>query len=730
MKKLIKTIAGFLVIVVLVGIMSNYSADKYVMAATKAKVEFNDVNVIPGGEFEITGTFYYSKGVGGYQLKIPYNKEQFEFVSGKTVAKATQFNANNMGDSVNIVAILSNDIATDKETVFKLKFKAKKTAATGSYVVTSSGGELGNASTHESVPYDIKGGHIYVSAIVKGDIDGNGKISITDAMRVFHYVSGRNRAFTDKNTAAADINGDGKVTITDAMKMFHYVSGRIKTLGSNTSTTVIPSGVSLGKTSLTLVTGQTTALTATVSPSNAANKNVIWSSSNTAVATVDANGKVTAKSAGNATITVKTVSGAKTATCVVTVKNPTVAVTGISITQNSEKIYLDAYAREKKQLTCNVQPGNATNKSVTWTSSNTGIATVDANGNVTAVNPGVVTITAKTNDGGFTAKKEIYVYRLKATPPSGTYIIKSKANQGLCIDVENGNMSSGQAVVMYTIHKGPNQQWRFDDYISQYGGYAIVVQAGNLVLDIYRPTNGNMNIDYGDKLDIYDFNDKEAQIWYFVKLWDGSYRIVLNSSDGGGIVTASGNNNGASLKLDGWDWNNPCQEWIFEKVEATAPTDEVTQKINSLRSRYVNGQYWNTYNGLDRTGTTICPCGNATCPATCACNCGVFRYGGQDIAWQCHGYALKMAYEVFGENANTWSKHTNTGSIYAGDVIRLYNNGHSIFVTKVDGDNIYFTDCNWTGRCQVRWEGRMTRSQIASNLTYIAHKSGNNSLGK
>ncbi len=726
MKKLIKTMVSFLVIAVLVGIMSNYSADKYVMAATKAKVEFNDVNVTPGGEFEITGTFYYSKGIGGYQLKIPYNKEQFEFVSGETVAKATQFDANNMGDGVNVVAILSDDIATDKETVFKLKFKAKKTAATGSYGVTSSEGELVNASSYESVPYDIKDGHIYVSAIIKGDIDGNGKINITDAMRVFQYVSGRNKAFTDKNIAAADINGDGKVNITDAIKIFHYVSGRIKTLDSSTPTTVIPSGVTLGKTSLTLTTGQTAALTTTISPSNATNKSVTWSSSNTAVATVDANGKVTAKSTGNATITVKTVSGAKTATCAVTVKNPIVAVTGISITQNSEKIYLDAYAREKKQLTCNVQPSNATNKSVTWASSNTGIATVDANGNITAVNPGVVTITAKTSDGGFIAKKEIYVYMRKATPPSGTYIIKSKANQELCIDVENANMQSGQAVGMYVIHKGPNQQWRFDNYISQYGGYAIVVQAGNLVLDVYRPTNGNMNIDYGDKLDIYDFNDKEAQIWYFVKLWDSSYRIVLNSSDGGGIITASGNNSGASLKLDGWDWNNPCQEWIFEKVEATSSggNSNFDAKVAAFKAAVPEGH---------------------------AHNHQAYTVNGVVVGWECFGFANLMAYNIWGSYPCTLSNASNVNSgwsiiratsgnsqissLRVGDIVR-FNNGsydHSIFVTNIVGETIYYADCNGYGDDVVHYNRTISKGDLSSKLVkrlvydpgfygWIAHK--------
>lgn len=78
-------------------------------------------------------------------------------------------------------------------------------------------------------------------------------------------------------------------------------------------------GVSLDKTTLTLAVNDTGKLTATVTPDNATNKNVTWKSSNTSVATVSADGTVTAKNAGTATITVTTADGGKTATCTVTV---------------------------------------------------------------------------------------------------------------------------------------------------------------------------------------------------------------------------------------------------------------------------------------------------------------------------------------------------------------------------------------------------------------------------
>ena len=139
----------------------------------------------------------------------------------------------------------------------------------------------------------------------------------------------------------------------------------------------------------TVNVGETTTLTATVSPDNATNKNVTWESSNTAIATVDASGVVTGVAAGVATITVTSVAdNTKTADCTVTVT--TVAVTSVSVDATAS-----VNVGKTTTLTATVSPDNATNKNVTWTSSDETIATVDANGVVTGVAAGVATITVK-----------------------------------------------------------------------------------------------------------------------------------------------------------------------------------------------------------------------------------------------------------------------------------------------------------------------------------------------
>jgi Bacterial surface proteins containing Ig-like domains len=171
--------------------------------------------------------------------------------------------------------------------------------------------------------------------------------------------------------------------------------------------------VSLDKTTLDLNVGENATLVATVLPENADDKTVTWTSSNTAVATVDATGKVTAVAAGEAVITVTTTDGGKTATCTVTVTNPAVPVQSVSL----DKTTLDLNVGENATLVATVLPENADDKTVTWSSSNTTVATVDATGKVTAVAAGEAVITVTTTDGSKTATCTVKVNDKEANHP-------------------------------------------------------------------------------------------------------------------------------------------------------------------------------------------------------------------------------------------------------------------------------------------------------------------------
>jgi len=160
---------------------------------------------------------------------------------------------------------------------------------------------------------------------------------------------------------------------------------------------VAATGISLSRTAISLDGTNSWQLTATVLPSNATNKNVTWASSNSAIASVSASGRVAGVGDGTATITATTQDGNHTAGCTVTVKP--VAVTGIRLDKTTMTL-----ERNQQQLNATILPSNATNKNVTWASSNSAAALVSSSGLVT--NPGgggTAVITATTQDGGFTA---------------------------------------------------------------------------------------------------------------------------------------------------------------------------------------------------------------------------------------------------------------------------------------------------------------------------------------
>ena len=180
--------------------------------------------------------------------------------------------------------------------------------------------------------------------------------------------------------------------------------------------------VSLNKSEMTLTEGESETLAATVTPDNAENKSIKWSSNNEAVATVDANGTVTAKSAGTAVITATSTNG-KSAGCTVTVEKKQIPVTEVRLSESTVGIVEGSTYK----LTATVLPENTTDsKSVSWSSSNSEVATVDANGTVTAKRAGTAIITATSTNGktaGCTvtvSKKEIPITEISLDKSSAT----------------------------------------------------------------------------------------------------------------------------------------------------------------------------------------------------------------------------------------------------------------------------------------------------------------------
>lgn len=214
------------------------------------------------------------------------------------------------------------------------------------------------------------------------------------------------RTFVNPRLYSAPFNCFHDVTVGNNGGMFAGV-GYDKTtgLGSINGANLGPhimavavTGVTLNQSSASLLAGDTLQLTATVAPAGATNDDVTWSSSNTLRATVDSSGLVTAVSAGSATITARTADGNYTATCALTITG-TVAVSSVNLNKTVATVGVGATT----QLVATVLPTIATDKSVTWSSSDTAKATVNASGVITGVATGSATITVTTTDGGKTA---------------------------------------------------------------------------------------------------------------------------------------------------------------------------------------------------------------------------------------------------------------------------------------------------------------------------------------
>jgi len=208
--------------------------------------------------------------------------------------------------------------------------------------------------------------------------------------------------WTSSDEKIATVDKEGKVTAVKAGEATITAKAGEKTAECKVKVTAVAvASVKLDKESLELLLGESATLTATVSPDNASDKTVTWSSSNEQVAKVDASGKVTTVSVGEAVITAK--AGEKTAKCKVTVKP--VLVASVTLDQT----LIEVKVGESVTLTATVGPANATDKTVSWSSSDPSVATVDSNGKVTAVKTGHAVITAKAGNAAATCDVKVPV---------------------------------------------------------------------------------------------------------------------------------------------------------------------------------------------------------------------------------------------------------------------------------------------------------------------------------
>lgn len=279
---------------------------------------------------------------------------------------------------------------------------------------------------------------------------------------------------------------------------------------------------------MVLEVGETRKLKETIEPFNATDTIVEWTSSNADVAAVDGRGNVVAKAEGEATITVKTDDGDKTAACVVKVGGTATPGEGVSLSKSQIDLMVGATA----ELVAIVTPKDAADKTVRWESSDESIATVDQQGRVTGVSAGVnpytgrdssraeATITVTTNAGGKQAICKVVVKAILVR------VVWNDMNRDFYVERENGvRLEFGELVASGTKLRIRAARGGFCELIATYTIMPIVHQkrlklASNRRCAEYVITGEET--DWGQKK-VYFQADVGAQIYFdeqLVRIWD------------------------------------------------------------------------------------------------------------------------------------------------------------------------------------------------------------------
>ena len=294
------------------------------------------------------------------------------------------------------------------------------------------------------------------------------------------YASNKNVTWSSSDRSVATVDSDGIVTSKSVGTTTITCTSEDGSIKATCVVTVLiqTTGVSLNYTTAKIWKDDTVKLIPTITPEDATNKNVTWTSSDNSVALVDENGVVTGVAGGTCTITCTTENSSRTAKCTVTVLE---SVTGVAFASDKLSLYLGQTYTNK----VNVIPSTATNQNVSWATNNDLIVRVSQNGELTAVGEGTAIVTVKTEDGGFVATCEVTVY--SKVPVTGLTLDRSTLN----LDV--GEYYTFLATVLPSNASDTGITWRTDNStvvaISQTG----LIQAKSVGTAIVTATTDDGN---------------------------------------------------------------------------------------------------------------------------------------------------------------------------------------------------------------------------------------------
>lgn len=392
--------------------------------------------------------------------------------------------------------------------------------------------ETNYVATKDKILYED--GSTY-TAIVYGDINCDGKVNSIDVAK-FILCSLNKQGLDNIERKAINLcnendEEDNIIDQKDYDRLKEYIlrkrNGNIvdklpqenSQSQDGTETNIAVNKISLNKDKITIYKGESTNLVATIEPTNATNKDVTWTSSNETIASVDQQGKVVAKEKGKSIITVTTIDGNFSANCeieVVEKSQQNISVTGIKLNKTSTN--LNAKGTEK--LLATIEPVNATNQKVIWSSSDNNIVSVDQNGVISANGKPSqsVTITATTADGAKVATCIVNINKENIAPAlelGGNQIISTGVDSSIGIKITEPyiyNIDTNKIRIEY-----PIENERTD--------------STGTILDV---TRGNVNVSYVSE------NIATGEIKIKANKGVGHFNVII---DEGFVTDTSGNKN-------------------------------------------------------------------------------------------------------------------------------------------------------------------------------------------
>ena len=328
--------------------------------------------------------------------------------------------------------------------------------------------------------------------------------------------------------------------------------------------------------------GETAQLTLTIKPDNYPNKDVTWSSSNEAIATVDGNGLVTTHEVGTVTITATLKSDPAISSSATIVVNP-IKVSKITV-NGYGKDYL--VKGNTVTLTTTVEPSDAANKSIVWSSSNEGVAIVDQNGKVTAVGQGTVSIKAMNDDSGVYGEQVITVYdNTPANYKVHVYVTNENQKTTYTINIpKDGTVVTPASVAQNTTGNGrtlvTKAEIRVLDELGSQPNWANI--SSKPIVTAFRYNNGKLQ-----------YKTTSNSAWATV----GSNQRIYDFSNIQYKADETGSYNSTDVKVTIGDWPygaNASTSEIYKTIQIQVYNNETKKNVyDSGVMRYANGSNGN-----------------------------------------------------------------------------------------------------------------------------------------